>query len=54
MTAVLAGARVGEQVARHGAETEDIVKFTIGQQSRIGGNNGATKLEHQPAVEIEP
>ena len=41
MTAILAGAYVGELVARYGAETEDIVKFTIGQQSRIGGNNGA-------------
>jgi len=54
MTPVLAGACIGEQVARYGAETEDIVKFTIGQQSRIGGNNGAAKLQHQPAVEIEP
>ena len=53
MTAVLAGARVGEQVARYGAETEDIVKFTIGQQSGIRGDNGAAKLQRQPAVEIE-
>jgi len=47
-------ARVGEQIARYGAETEDIVKFTIGQQSRIGGNNGAAKPQHRPVVEIEP
>ena len=53
MTAVLAGACVGEHVACYGAETENIVKFTIGQQSGIRGDNGAAKLQRQPAVEIE-
>jgi hypothetical protein len=53
MTTVLAGACVGDQVARYGAETEDIVKFTIDQQARIGGDDRAAKLERQSAIEIE-
>jgi hypothetical protein len=54
MTAVPASACLGEQIACHGTETECPVKFAIGQQSRIGGNYRAAKLEHQSAVEIEP
>ena len=54
MAAVLAGARVGEQLARHRGQPECVVEFAIGQQSRIGGDHGAAKLEHQAAVKIEP
>ena len=54
MAAVPAGACVGEHVARHRAETENIVEFAVGQQSGIGGDPGAMELELQPAVEIEP
>ena len=54
MAAVLAGACVGEHVARHRAEAESVVEFAIGQQSGIGGDPGAMELELQPAVEIEP
>jgi hypothetical protein len=54
MTAVLPGTCVGEQVTRHGAEAEGIIKFAIGQQSGIRGNSRAAKLEHQASVEIWP
>ena len=54
MAAVLASARVGEHLARHRGQTERVVKFAIGEQSGIGGDHGAAKLEHQAAVEIEP
>ena len=52
MPVVLPGTYVGEQVTRHGAEAEGIIKFAIGQQSGIRGNCRATKLEHQASVEI--
>jgi hypothetical protein len=54
MTAVLAGARIGEHLTRHPAQAERIIEFAIGQQSSIGGDDGAAKLEHQAAVKIEP
>ena len=54
MAAVLAGACVGELLARHRAEAEGIVELSIGQQARIGSDGGAAKLERQSAVEIEP
>ena len=54
MAAVLAGARVGEHLARHRGQPECVVEFAVCQQSRIGRDHGAAKLEHQAAVEIEP
>ena len=54
MPAVLAGARVGERLARHRGQAERVVEFAIGEQSGIGGDHRAAKLQHQPAVEIEP
>ena len=44
----------GELLARRRAEAEGIVEFAIGQQARIGSDDGAAKLERQSAVEIEP
>ena len=54
MAAVLAGARIGEHLAGHRAEAECVVEFAIGEQSGIGGDDGAAKLQRQAAVEIEP
>jgi hypothetical protein len=51
MAAVLAGACVGERLARNRAEAEGIIEFTIGQQARIGSDDGAAKLERQSAVD---
>jgi hypothetical protein len=53
MAFVLAGARIGEGLARHRAQPECVVEFAIGQQSGIGGHHRAAKLQHHPAVEIE-
>ena len=47
MSAVLAGARVGEHFARHRAQAECVVEFAIGEQTGIGGDDRAAKLEHQ-------
>jgi hypothetical protein len=54
MPAILAGARVSEHLARYRAEAERIVAFAVGQQSSIGCNDRASKLERQSTVEIEP
>jgi len=53
MATVLAGARIGEGLARYSAQSECVVEFAIGQQSGIGGDHRAAKLQHQPAVEIK-
>jgi hypothetical protein len=53
MVFVLAGARIGEGLARHRAQPKCVVEFAIGQQSGIGGHHRAAKLPHHPAVEIE-
>ena len=54
MPAVLAGACVGEHIARHRAKAERVVEFAVGEQAGIGGDHRSAKLEHQSAVEIEP
>ena len=54
MPAVLAGACVGERLARHGAQAERVVQFAVGEQSGVGGDDRTAKLKHQSAVEIEP
>ena len=53
MAAVLAGARIGERLARHRGQPECVVEFAVRQQSGIGRDHGAAKLQHQTAVEIE-
>jgi hypothetical protein len=54
VASVLAGARLRQSFAAACGQSERVVQFTIGQQSAIGGDRGATKLDHQTAVEIEP
>jgi hypothetical protein len=54
MATVPASACVSERAACHHAEAEGVIEFTIGQQARIGRDDGAAKLERQSAVEIEP
>ena len=54
MTAVLAGAAIGEHVARHGAETKGVVEFAIDQQFRLRGHYRTAELDQQAAVKIEP
>ena len=52
--AVLARPRVGKPLASRLRKAESIVKLAIGKQPSIGGDDRTAKLEHQPAVEIEP
>jgi hypothetical protein len=52
--AILAGPCVREAVAGHRGQAERVIDFPVGQQSGIRGHDGAAKLEHQTAVEIEP
>jgi len=54
MPTILAGARVGEHLARHRRQSERVVEFAIGEQSCVGGDHRSAKLKHQSAVEIEP
>jgi hypothetical protein len=54
MPAVLADARVNETIANHVGQPERVIEFTIGEQSGVGGDPGAMKLELQAAVEIKP
>src|SRR5262245_31596602 len=51
---ILATACVGHNITRHLGQTECVVEFAISQQPSIGGHQGAAKLEHQAAVEIQP
>ena len=52
--AIPASACVGEHFARHRAETECVVEFSISDQSSVGSDDRSAKLDHQPSVEIEP
>jgi hypothetical protein len=54
MPAVLADARVNETIANHVGQPERVIEVTIGEQSGVGGDPGAMKLELQAAVEIKP
>jgi hypothetical protein len=54
ITAVLAGASVGENLACHRAEAERVVEFPLREQAGVGGDHRTAKLERQSAVEIEP
>src|SRR5262245_57485649 len=51
---ILATACVGQNITRYLGQTEYVVEFAISQQPSIGGHQGAAKLEHQAAVEIQP
>ena len=39
MASVLAGARIGEHLARHRSQTKHVVEFAIGEQPGIGGEH---------------
>jgi hypothetical protein len=53
VSAVFAGAGIRELLAHHRAEAERVVEFTVGEQTGVRSDARTTKLEHQPAVEIE-
>src|SRR5450759_715743 len=51
MAAVPAGARIGESFDCHFGQAERVVEFAVCQQSGIGRDHGAAKLQHQAPVE---
>jgi hypothetical protein len=51
---ILATKCAGQNITRYLGQTKYVVEFAISQQPSIGGHQGATKLEHQAAVEIQP
>jgi hypothetical protein len=51
---ILACARISERVGSCVAQAENVIQLAIGQQPGVGRDRGAAKLEHQPAVKIEP
>ena len=53
MATILAGARISEHLTSQRSQPERVVKFAIGEQTSIGGDRGAAKLERQAAVKIE-
>jgi hypothetical protein len=53
MATVLASARIGKRLARHRGQAECVVELAVCEQSRVGRDHGAAKLQHQSAVEIE-
>jgi hypothetical protein len=45
MSAIPARARFGEHLAGHRGQSERVVEFAMGQQTRIGCENRPSKLE---------
>jgi hypothetical protein len=54
MPTVLAAPRIGKHLACQRGQSERVIKFAIGQQSSIGGDHRAAKLQRQAALKIEP
>jgi hypothetical protein len=54
MAAVLAGARIGEQVTGRVGQAESVIQLAIGQQPGVRRDRRAAKLQPQATVEIEP
>jgi hypothetical protein len=54
MATILAGPRISDHLACQRGQSKRVVKFAIREQSRIGGDSGAAKLQCQAAVKIEP
>jgi len=47
------GSRIGEHLTCQRSQPKHVVKFAIGQQSSIGGDDRAAKLQGQATVKIE-
>jgi hypothetical protein len=54
VAAILACTCIGDHLARHRGQAKHVVEFPVRQQSGVGSDNRAVKLEHQAAVKIEP
>ena len=53
MPTVLADARIGKPVSSRIGQLQCVIQLAVGQQSSIGGNRRATKLEHKSPVEVK-
>jgi hypothetical protein len=51
---LLAGSCIRERFPGNRAEAERFVKLAIGEKASIGSHDQSAKMEHKPAVEIEP
>jgi hypothetical protein len=49
----MTGPRIGEHVTCQRGQPKRVVKFAIGKQSSVGGDDRATELQRQAAVKIE-
>jgi len=54
MATVLAGARIRQRLGARVSQAKRVFQLAVSQQPAIGGDRGTTKLQHQPAVKIEP
>jgi hypothetical protein len=54
MPPILAGARVGQNLARNVRQSECVVEFAVGEQSGVGGHDRTAKLQPQAVVEVKP
>jgi hypothetical protein len=54
MPSILAGARIGKTLGTRVGPTQRVIELAACQQPGIRGDRGATKLQQQTAVEIEP
>ena len=52
--AILTGAGVGQNLARHVRQSERVVEFAVGQQAGVGGHDRSAKLQPQAAIEVKP
>ena len=54
VSTILAGAGVCELLTRRRSEAERVVEFMVDEQTGVRSDDRNAKLEHQPAVKIEP
>ena len=54
MSAIFTGAPIGEHLTCRRGQAKCVVEFPLGEQSSVGSHDRTAKLEHQPAVEIDP
>lgn len=54
VTAVLPGARIGEEIGRRAGEAKGIIEFAVKQQTAVGTDRRAAERQLHRAVKLEP
>ncbi len=54
LTAVLPGARIGEEIGHHAGETKGIIEFAVKPQTTVGTDRRAAERQLHRAVKLEP